>query len=133
MPDPTSSHHCRSRLMLVSVSTILIVGLGITMTQAKIWASIASYLFISQCSLPKKPMYKCWSAEYIMSLVIFIAVCVCLSVVDMRKVGSSRGAVTAYPRQLEYLIRLAEAHTKMRSGVLPIACTWYNGFLSLVG
>ena len=32
----------------------------------------------------------------------------------MRKVGSSRGAVTAYPRQLESLIRLAEAHAKMR-------------------
>ena len=40
----------------------------------------------------------------------------CLSVVDMRKIGSSRGAVTAYPRQLESLIRLAEAHAKMRSG-----------------
>ena len=33
----------------------------------------------------------------------------------MRKIGSSRGAVTAYPRQLESLIRLAEAHAKMRS------------------
>lgn len=33
---------------------------------------------------------------------------------DMRKVGSSRGAVSAYPRQLESLIRLAEAHAKMR-------------------
>ena len=32
----------------------------------------------------------------------------------MRKIGSSRGAVTAYPRQLESLIRLAEAHAKMR-------------------
>jgi DNA replication licensing factor MCM4 len=34
--------------------------------------------------------------------------------VEMRKVGSSRGAVSAYPRQLESLIRLAEAHAKMR-------------------
>lgn len=34
--------------------------------------------------------------------------------VDMRKVGSSKGAVTAYPRQLESLIRLAESHAKMR-------------------
>jgi DNA replication licensing factor MCM4 len=34
--------------------------------------------------------------------------------VDMRKVGSHRGAVTAYPRQLESLIRLAEAHARMR-------------------
>jgi len=34
--------------------------------------------------------------------------------VDMRKAGSSRGAVSAYPRQLESLIRLAEAHAKMR-------------------
>ena len=39
----------------------------------------------------------------------------CVSIVDMRKIGSSRGAVTAYPRQLESLIRLAEAHAKMRS------------------
>ncbi|KAL5467701.1 hypothetical protein EMCRGX_G031964 [Ephydatia muelleri] len=34
--------------------------------------------------------------------------------VDMRKIGSGKGAVTAYPRQLESLIRLAEAHAKMR-------------------
>ncbi|NWR44002.1 MCM4 factor, partial [Regulus satrapa] len=34
--------------------------------------------------------------------------------VDMRKVGSGRGMVTAYPRQLESLIRLAEAHAKLR-------------------
>lgn len=33
---------------------------------------------------------------------------------EMRKVGSSHGAVSAYPRQLESLIRLAEAHAKMR-------------------
>lgn len=32
----------------------------------------------------------------------------------MRKIGSSRGTVTAYPRQLESLIRLSEAHAKMR-------------------
>ena len=32
----------------------------------------------------------------------------------MRKAGSNRGAVSAYPRQLEALIRLAEAHAKMR-------------------
>ena len=51
-----------------------------------------------------------------MSLVIFSSLCVCLSAADMRKIGSSRGAVTAYPRQLESLIRLAEAHAKMRSG-----------------
>ncbi len=35
-------------------------------------------------------------------------------VVAMRKIGSSRGTVSAYPRQLESLIRLAEAHAKMR-------------------
>ena len=41
---------------------------------------------------------------------------------DMRKVGSTHGAVTAYPRQLESLIRLAEAHAKMRfSQVVEIA------------
>ncbi|KAG8278342.1 DNA replication licensing factor, mcm4 component [Homalodisca vitripennis] len=34
--------------------------------------------------------------------------------VDMRRVGSGRGQVSAYPRQLESLIRLAEAHAKMR-------------------
>ncbi|KAI1280494.1 DNA replication licensing factor mcm4-A [Halotydeus destructor] len=34
--------------------------------------------------------------------------------VDMRKVGSGRGQITAYPRQLESLIRIAEAHAKMR-------------------
>lgn len=36
------------------------------------------------------------------------------SYVEMRKAGSSRGAVSAYPRQLEALIRLSEAHAKMR-------------------
>ena len=34
--------------------------------------------------------------------------------VEMRKVGSGRGQISAYPRQLESLIRLAEAHAKMR-------------------
>ncbi|XP_013418456.1 DNA replication licensing factor mcm4-A-like isoform X2 [Lingula anatina] len=34
--------------------------------------------------------------------------------VDMRKIGSGRGQVSAYPRQLESLIRLAEAHARMR-------------------
>eukprot|EP00095_Tigriopus_kingsejongensis_P012712 maker-scaffold1515_size37859-snap-gene-0.7 protein:Tk12712 transcript:maker-scaffold1515_size37859-snap-gene-0.7-mRNA-1 annotation:"dna replication licensing factor mcm4" len=34
--------------------------------------------------------------------------------VKMRQVGSGRGQVTAYPRQLESLIRLSEAHAKMR-------------------
>ncbi|NWU19750.1 MCM4 factor, partial [Dyaphorophyia castanea] len=34
--------------------------------------------------------------------------------VDMRKMGSGRGMVSAYPRQLESLIRLAEAHAKVR-------------------
>lgn len=34
--------------------------------------------------------------------------------VDMRRVGSGRGQITAYPRQLESLIRLAEAHAKIR-------------------
>jgi DNA replication licensing factor MCM4 len=33
---------------------------------------------------------------------------------EMRKVGSTRGAITAYPRQLESLIRLSEAHARMR-------------------
>lgn len=34
--------------------------------------------------------------------------------VDMRRVGSGRGQITAYPRQLESLIRLSEAHAKVR-------------------
>ncbi|XP_018783057.1 PREDICTED: DNA replication licensing factor MCM4 [Bactrocera latifrons] len=34
--------------------------------------------------------------------------------VDMRKVGARRGQISAYPRQLESLIRLSEAHAKVR-------------------
>ncbi|KAL0278677.1 UNVERIFIED_CONTAM: hypothetical protein PYX00_000428 [Menopon gallinae] len=34
--------------------------------------------------------------------------------VEMRKIGSGRGQISAYPRQLESLIRLSEAHAKMR-------------------
>lgn len=34
--------------------------------------------------------------------------------VEMRKIGAGRGQITAYPRQLESLIRLAEAHAKVR-------------------
>lgn len=34
--------------------------------------------------------------------------------VDMRQIGHRRGTVTFYPRQLESLIRLSEAHAKMR-------------------
>merc|ERR1739838_621176 len=36
------------------------------------------------------------------------------SYVRMRQVGAGRGQITAYPRQLESLIRLAEAHARMR-------------------
>ena len=36
------------------------------------------------------------------------------SYVEMRRAGSGRGQITAYPRQLESLMRLAEAHAKMR-------------------
>merc|ERR1711953_369337 len=36
------------------------------------------------------------------------------SYVKMRQIGSGRGQITAYPRQLESLIRLAEAHARMR-------------------
>merc|ERR1712240_769236 len=34
--------------------------------------------------------------------------------VEMRKVGAGKGQVTAYPRQLESLISLSEAHARMR-------------------
>lgn len=34
--------------------------------------------------------------------------------VDMRKIGAGRGQISAYPRQLESLIRLAESHAKVR-------------------
>merc|ERR1712096_531395 len=34
--------------------------------------------------------------------------------VEMRKIGAGRGQITAYPRQLESLIRLSEAHARMR-------------------
>lgn len=38
------------------------------------------------------------------------------------KIGSGRGQVTAFPRQLESLIRLAEAHAKMRLDSLARYC-----------
>ncbi|TPP59475.1 DNA helicase [Fasciola gigantica] len=34
--------------------------------------------------------------------------------VEMRKLGAGRGQITAYPRQLESLVRLAEAHARLR-------------------
>ena len=34
--------------------------------------------------------------------------------VELRKIGSGKGHISAYPRQLESLIRLAEAHAKVR-------------------
>ncbi|CAL8096807.1 unnamed protein product [Calicophoron daubneyi] len=34
--------------------------------------------------------------------------------VDMRKLGAGRGQISAYPRQLESLVRLAEAHARLR-------------------
>lgn len=33
---------------------------------------------------------------------------------EMRKMGANKGQITAYPRQLHSLIRLAEAHAKIR-------------------
>lgn len=56
--------------------------------------------------------------------------------VNMRKIGSGRGQVSAYPRQLESLIRLAEAHSKMRlSDTVEVAdveeAMRYVGFTSM--
>lgn len=34
--------------------------------------------------------------------------------VEMRRIGNRKGQVSAYPRQLESLIRLSEAHAKVR-------------------
>lgn len=34
--------------------------------------------------------------------------------IEMRKIGNGKGQITAYPRQLHSLIRLSEAHAKMR-------------------
>lgn len=50
-----------------------------------------------------------WNSAHL-TLFIFIL----KAYVDMRKIGSGRGMVSAYPRQLESLIRLAEAHAKVR-------------------
>lgn len=42
--------------------------------------------------------------------------------VEMRKAGSGKGVITAYPRQLESLIRLSEAHAKIRlSNIVEVA------------
>ena len=48
--------------------------------------------------------------------------------VDMRKIGSSRGAVTAYPRQLESLIRLSESHARMRL-LIHLSFSLIHGFI----
>lgn len=45
---------------------------------------------------------------------LFVGQALVEAYVEMRKVGSGRGQVSAYPRQLESLIRLAEAHARMR-------------------
>ena len=44
------------------------------------------------------------------------------SYVEMRKLGAGAGVITAYPRQLESLIRLAEAHAKLRLSPVVEQC-----------
>lgn len=41
---------------------------------------------------------------------------------EMRKLGANKGQITAYPRQLHSLIRLAEAHAKVRFSTLVETC-----------
>lgn len=49
--------------------------------------------------------------------------------VETRKAGASRGQLSAYPRHLESLIRLSEAHAKMRFSqtvdVVDVEEAWY--------
>jgi len=46
---------------------------------------------------------------------------------EMRKMGSGKGQITAYPRQLHSLIRLAEAHAKMRFSNFVDVCDVEEG------
>ena len=50
--------------------------------------------------------------------------------VEMRKVGAGRGQVTAYPRQLESLIRLSEAHA--RYSAFRSTIYWYMKFFDTI-
>lgn len=57
----------------------------------------------------------CWSARKCSKRTEFSEQVVqSVRYVEMRKVGSGKGHISAYPRQLESLIRLAEAHAKIR-------------------
>lgn len=46
---------------------------------------------------------------------------------EMRKMGSGKGQITAYPRQLHSLIRLAEAHAKLRFSSFVDVCDVEEG------
>jgi DNA replication licensing factor MCM4 len=54
------------------------------------------------------------------------------SYVEMRRAGSGRGQITAYPRQLESLMRLAEAHAKMRFVIASLFFFSYYLFFNLL-
>lgn len=68
----------------------------------------------SQALIEVRQINVTWMLHYGGISCLYHYVCALQAYVDMRKIGSGRGMVSAYPRQLESLIRLAEAHAKVR-------------------